>query len=54
MFITGDVQKVTVKMRGVGVGLPAERAEVTSQNQKAARIVTAASGSRLEEKPTST
>jgi hypothetical protein len=39
MCITEDVQKVTVKMSRVGVGLPAGRAEVSSQNQKAARIV---------------
>jgi hypothetical protein len=34
VVITGDVQKVTVKMRVGGVGLPAERAEVTSQKSK--------------------
>ncbi len=47
MCITGDVQKVTVKMSGVGAGLPAGRAVVASQNQKAARIVAAASCSKL-------
>jgi hypothetical protein len=47
MCITGDVQKVTVKMSGIGARLPARRTEVSSQNQKAARIVAAASCQKL-------
>jgi hypothetical protein len=53
--ITGDLQKVTVKMRYVGVGLPAGGGEVTILKiEKAARIVAAASCSKLENKLIST
>ena len=48
MFITGDVQKVTVKMRTVDAGLPAVGAEVWSGNQKRHAWSRAASYLKLE------